>query len=84
MLFSVQVIHASEGILDHNHAFCKSNFVAVLIAGVLAPFFGILNDFIGIRVNSVICMFSMAGLSVFMANFEIYSDVTKFWYLISI
>ena len=79
----MQVIHATAEVIDKNHAFCKSNFIAVLIAGAAAPIFGILNDIVGIRINSAIAMFSLAGVGFFMANFEIYTDVQKFWYLLA-
>ena len=75
------MIHTCAVTLDKNHSFCKANLIAVLTAGLLSPLIGLYNDYVGIRVNSVIAMAALAGVSFFIAKFEIYTDFTKFWFL---
>ena len=67
IIFSVQVIHACAQELDKNHTFCKSNLIAVSISAALSPLFGLMNDYLGIRVNSFIGMLALSAVSFFMA-----------------
>ena len=78
----MQVITSSSKELDKEHRFCKANFVANLAAGLVCPIFGAMNDWMGVRVNSAICMLSLAILGFLLASFELYTDLNKLWYLI--
>jgi len=82
ILFSVQVIHTCADVIDKDHAFCKNNFLALIIAALVSPIFGTLNDYFGIRVNSIITMAALAILGFFTAKFEHQTSVSKFWYLL--
>ena len=79
----MQVIHTCAQVIDRNHAFCKGNLAANFIAGLVSPLFGLMNDWLGIRVHSAIAMFALSTLGLFMTQFEIYSDLSKFWYLLA-
>jgi hypothetical protein len=70
ILFSVQVIHTCADVIDKDHTFCKNNFIALVIVGAISPFFGILNDYGGLKLNSSIAMASLAILGIFTAKFE--------------
>ena len=54
----------------------------MLIVGVLAPIFGIFNDYFGVRINIFFGMIGLAVLTVFMARFELFSNITKFFFLL--
>lgn len=84
IIFSVQVIHACAQQLDQNNSFCTANLIAVLTAAALSPLFGLSNDWIGIRVNSAICMAALSIISLFMAQFEVQTDVRKLWFMVAI
>ena len=55
-------------IIDKDHIFCKNNFISLLTAGLASPFFGILNDMVGIRVNSAIGMVALACIAVYTVH----------------
>ena len=55
----------------------------MLIVGVLAPIFGIFNDYFGVRINIFFGMVGLAVLTVFMARFELFDNITKFFFLLS-
>ena len=67
-MFSVQVIHSCVMIIDKDHIFCKNNFISLLTAGLASPFFGLLNDMVGIRVNSAIGMVALACIAVYTVH----------------
>ena len=69
--------------MDKNHTFCKANLVAVIVAAIFSPLFGLLNDWVGIRINSVIGMVALAIISLIMGKFEFYKDFSRFWFLIA-
>ena len=77
------MIHACAQVLDKDHTFCKYNLIAVAISAVLSPVFGLMNDWVGIRVNSVIGMLALSAVSFFMAQFEIFTNFKKFWFLLA-
>ena len=83
IVFSVQVIYTCANVIDKNHAFCKSNFFTLLIAGFLSPLFGLSNDWLGARVNSVIIMGALATLSLYSAKFVDKTELNKFSYLLA-
>lgn len=83
IIFSVQVIHACAQELDRNHSFCKANLLAVAVSALVSPLFGLCNDYVGIRVNSVIGMLALSAVSFFMAQFEIFTNFKKFWFLMA-
>ena len=82
ILFVVRVITTCSHELDKSHAFCHSNFTALIIAGCLAPLFGIMNDLLGIRVNIAIGMFAMCVVSLLVTGLELYGEMAQFWFLV--
>ena len=74
-MFSVRVITTSGAELDKGQDFCRSNLWALLIAGFMAPIFGITNDLLGIRVNNTIGMFAMCMLSLLVTWYELYGSI---------
>ena len=54
-----------------------------MIVALLCPFLGYLNDKQGVRVNSAIALTGLAVCGATVSFFEIYSDLTKFWYLLT-
>ena len=53
-----------------------------MITAAISPLFGLLNDYIGIRVNNIIPLIALAILGFFTGKFEDSTSMNKFWYLL--
>ena len=63
ILFTTKFIHECATIIDKNDQFCLNHLIALLIAGLVSPLFGLLNDWLGIRVNNIISMILLSVIA---------------------
>ena len=54
ILFTFEFIQTSAQDIEQNEELSRLYFMAILAAGTVSPLFGILNDWLGARVNNVI------------------------------
>lgn len=83
-LFCVMVIHQCTEVLDKNHYFCKNTLIATLVAGLLAPLFGLSNDALGIRFNSSLGTIALAVCAFSMAQYDMYTDLSNATFLVAL
>ena len=53
-MFTFEFIQSSAQDIEQNEELSRLYFIAILAAGTVSPLFGILNDWLGARVNNLI------------------------------